>query len=79
MATVTLSAPEIHCDGCATSIERAVRPLDGVRDVAVDVARRTVTVEYGDPANVALVSAAVTEAGFDVAGIVAEESAGGGN
>ena len=72
MPTVTLSAPEIHCDGCATSIDRAVRPLDGVRDVAVEVDARTVTVQYDDPANVALVSAAVVDAGFDVAGIVAE-------
>jgi copper chaperone len=73
MPSVTLSAPEIHCDGCKTSIERAVRPVSGVRDVAVDVDARTVTVQYDEPANVALVSAAVTDAGFDVAGIVAEQ------
>ena len=72
MASVTLSAPEIHCDHCKRSIEQAVQPLDGVSGVAVDIPGRTVTVDYADPANVAIVSAAIAEAGFDVAGIVAE-------
>ncbi|HVF21271.1 MAG TPA: heavy-metal-associated domain-containing protein [Mycobacteriales bacterium] len=72
MPSVTLSAPEIHCDHCKRSIEEAVAPLDGVARVMVDVPARTVAVEYAEPANVALVSAAITEAGYDVAGIVAE-------
>ena len=72
MSSVTLSAPEIHCDHCKRSIEEAVQPLDGVSGVAVDVPGRTVTVEYAEPANIALVSAAIAEAGYDVAGIVAE-------
>ncbi len=73
MTTVTLSAPEIHCDGCKSSIEHAVRPLDGVQEVAVDVDARTVTVQYDEPANIALVSAAIVDAGFDVAGIVGDD------
>ena len=72
MATVTLSAPEIHCDNCKKSIEGAVAPIDGVSAVSVDVPARTVTVDYAEPANVAIVSAAITEVGFDVAGIVSE-------
>lgn len=72
MPFVTLSTPEIHCDHCKRAIEDAVQPLDGVTHVAVDVPARTVAVDYAEPANVALVSAAITEAGYDVAGIVAE-------
>ena len=72
MSTVTLSAPEIHCDHCQRSIEEAVSPIDGVSSVHVDVPARTVTVDYAEPANVAVVSAAIAEAGFDVAGIVSE-------
>ena len=71
MATVTLSAPEIHCDHCKSSIEGAVRPLAGVSDATVDVPARTVTVTFAEPANIAVISAAITEVGFDVAGIVA--------
>ena len=72
MPTVTMSAPEIHCGHCKEAIEGAVRPLDGVADVDVDVDARTVKVTFDPPANVALVSAAIAEAGYDVAGIVAE-------
>lgn len=73
MTTVTLSVPEIHCGHCKSSIEGAVAPLDGVRDVAVDVDERTVTVAYDAPADLALISAAMVDVGYDVAGVVPEE------
>ncbi len=70
MSTVTLSVPEIHCDHCKASIEGAVAPLEGVRTVDVDVPARTVTVDYAEPTDSAGISAAITDVGFDVAGVV---------
>ncbi|MBC7805592.1 MAG: heavy-metal-associated domain-containing protein [Akkermansiaceae bacterium] len=43
----TLSAPDITCGGCANAIRRAVAALDGVVDVSVDVAAKTVRVRHG--------------------------------
>lgn len=69
MAQATLSVPEIHCDHCKSAIEGAVSPIDGVRDVVVDIPNRSVRVAYDEPANVAAISAAITEAGYDVAAV----------
>lgn len=44
--TETIRVPEIHCDHCKTSIEGALRPLEGVSDAHVDVDARQVTVTY---------------------------------
>ncbi|MGH3665288.1 MAG: cation transporter [Egibacteraceae bacterium] len=46
MTTEAIAVPEIHCDHCKTSIEGALRPIDGVAASTVDVDARTVTVEY---------------------------------
>jgi copper chaperone len=48
MTTETISVPEIHCEHCQTSIEGALRPVEGVRDATVDIPARTVTVEYDE-------------------------------
>jgi copper chaperone CopZ len=50
MATLTVVAPDIHCDGCARSIERSLGKLAGVDSVSVDVAARSVTVTYDERA-----------------------------
>ncbi len=46
MLTETILVPEIHCDHCRTSLEGALKPIEGVEQAAVDVAARTVTVTY---------------------------------
>jgi copper chaperone len=63
----TLAVPEIHCGHCKTSIEGAVAPLEGVRDVTVDVEGREVTVEF-DVArtDINTVADAIREQGYDV-------------
>jgi copper chaperone len=48
MTQTKLIAPDISCGGCANSIKNALRRLDGVNDVQVDVPTRTVTVEYDE-------------------------------
>ncbi len=36
----------MHCEGCAKSIEHALRLVEGVVSVSVEVKGKTVTVEY---------------------------------
>ena len=64
-----LNVPGVSCNHCKMAIENAVGALDGVELVAVDVAGKSVTVDY-DEAEVTLeaVEAAVREEGYDVAG-----------
>lgn len=66
MTTNVLSVPEISCNHCKAAIESAVGVVPGVARVAVDVDAKTVTVE-GDAAADA-VTAAIADAGYDVAG-----------
>ncbi len=45
---ITLPIAGMHCAGCAANVERAIKELDGVSNVAVNFALNTATVEY-DP------------------------------
>ena len=58
------SVPEISCDHCKSAIEAEVSGVDGVNNVEVDVAGKSVTVTGGDDA---AIRAAIDEAGYDVA------------
>ncbi|MEZ5382473.1 MAG: heavy-metal-associated domain-containing protein [Microthrixaceae bacterium] len=62
--TMTLQVPDISCDHCVAAITDAVRPLDGVQDVTVDVDAKQVTVTGGAPD---AVTAAIVGAGYPVA------------
>lgn len=42
-------APEIHCHSCAGLIRETLDGVPGVSDVQVDVAQKTITVEYAEP------------------------------
>ena len=48
MATAILNVPDISCEHCERTITEALAPLEGVRDVGVDIPRRQVRVEYDD-------------------------------
>ncbi|MBW3606648.1 MAG: cation transporter [Actinobacteria bacterium] len=67
MKTETITVPEIHCDRCRTSIERALVPLDGVERARVDVDARQVTVDY-DASTIDrdTLVAAIEDQGYDV-------------
>ena len=58
--------PDISCGHCKQAIESEVATVDGVTSVLVDVDQRTVTVE-GD-ASQDDVTAAIREAGYEIAG-----------
>lgn len=65
----TYSAPAIRCHSCAGLITDTLDEVAGVASVAVDVAAKTVTVEYGDPTAEAKVLAALDEEGFKATAI----------
>ena len=48
MAKTTLSVPDISCENCERTITEALTPLDGVRDVKVDIPSKQVNVEYDE-------------------------------
>ncbi len=48
MPRVTLEAPDISCDHCIASIQKAVSKLPGVRFLEGDPNTKRVTLEYDD-------------------------------
>ncbi len=50
MKTVVLNIPDISCEHCERTITGALRPMDGVRGVNVDIPTKQVRVEYDDGA-----------------------------
>lgn len=46
MAALTVHAPDISCEGCASAIQRALGRLAGVQSVQVDVPSKEVRIQY---------------------------------
>lgn len=67
MQTITLEAPDITCDHCIMSIQKAVNRLPGAKFVSGDAEAKRVTVEY-DPSSVQLtaIEQALEEEGYPV-------------
>jgi copper chaperone len=67
MEQITLEAPDISCDHCIMSIEKALSKLDGVRFLSGDLAGKLVILEY-DPAvlELSVIEAAVEDEGYPV-------------
>jgi copper chaperone len=67
MTQVTLEAPDISCEHCIMSIEKAVTRLPGVRFVSGDADGKRVIVEF-DPgtANLDAIQTAMEEEGYPV-------------
>ncbi len=68
--TKIYSVPDMSCQHCVDAITEAVTSLDGVDDVAVDLAAKSVTVTASSGAGDDLVTdaalvAAIDDAGFD--------------
>jgi copper chaperone CopZ len=59
----------MHCGHCTSSVEKALRAVPGVTKVHVDLASGTAGVSVGEGVTDAVLSAAVTGAGFEVTGI----------
>ncbi|MFJ2189085.1 heavy-metal-associated domain-containing protein [Kitasatospora sp. NPDC087861] len=56
------------CGHCVTSVTAELKKIDGVTDVAVDLATGTVTVDSTLPLADSAVAAAIDEAGYDLVG-----------
>lgn len=66
MTEITLNVPEIHCGHCKMSIEGAVGALTGVERAEVDIASRTVSLTFGDPATLDGIVSAIEGQGYAV-------------
>ena len=64
--TTTLLVDGMTCDHCVSSIRSAVGGVDGVTDVAVDLACGQVTVTADGAPDEAALRAAVEDAGYDL-------------
>ncbi len=65
--TTTLTAPEIVCGGCASSIKKALGKVAGVSEVDVDVATKKVTVKHGETISHGQIVEALDNAGYSAA------------
>jgi len=50
MNTKTFRVPNIGCDGCIRTIQNELREIPGVTSVQADLATKTVTVAWDEPA-----------------------------
>ena len=68
MTTRTFSVADVHCGGCAASIEGAVGRLDGIETVKVELADHTVDVSFDESAiQPATIVDAIEDQGYVVA------------
>jgi copper chaperone len=66
---VVLNVPSVSCNHCKMAIEKAVTALAGVGAVDVDVAEKTVTVDFdADSVTLDSIEETVAEEGYEVAG-----------
>ncbi len=65
--TTTVTAPEIVCGGCASSIKKALGNVRGVSEVDVDVTSKKVTVKHGESVSRETIADALDRAGYSVA------------
>ena len=62
---------DIECDGCAASIEKALRSIGGVEAVEVDILNKTVIVAHDPPlASVESVAVRLDHLGFPATVVV---------
>jgi len=48
MAITVLNVPDISCEHCEHTITTALSPVEGVRDVTVDIPAKQVHITYDD-------------------------------
>lgn len=71
MTTTELSVTGMTCHHCVASVTEELTALDGVENVSIDLVvggASTVTVQSAAPLEPAAIDAAITEAGYALAG-----------
>lgn len=67
MDKIVLNVNGMSCSHCEKAVTKALKALDGVADVRVDLAGKTVTVDYdAGKATSDEFKAAIEDAGYDV-------------
>lgn len=64
MKDVTLSVEGMKCDGCVSSVESALRDVDGVERVEVSLQDEEARITAGDDVDPDALAAAVEGAGY---------------
>ncbi|MBN2441380.1 MAG: copper chaperone CopZ [Spirochaetales bacterium] len=67
METITLNVPGMSCSHCEHAIKGAVKKLDGVDDVIIDLTDKTVEVSF-HPEKVSedSIKSAIEDQGYDI-------------
>ncbi len=68
-----ISVNGMQCEHCKASVEKALYSVEGVTSVKVDLKKKTAAVAFDGEVSDSALSAAVTEAGFEVTGIEAKK------
>lgn len=63
---VTLSVDGMHCQKCVDKVEKFVGEIDGVTLIEVDLAKKSVSVEFDTPADKEQIIEAILDSGFEV-------------
>jgi copper chaperone CopZ len=63
--TTTFVSEDISCEGCASSIKKAVGALPGVTDVSVEVDSQRITVIHEESVSRETLVSALDKAGFE--------------
>ncbi|MFI9843630.1 heavy-metal-associated domain-containing protein [Nonomuraea sp. NPDC051941] len=67
MSTATYTVKGMTCGHCVSSVKEEVSEVVGVTNVKVDLATGLLTVDSDGPVDAAMITAAVEEAGYEVA------------
>lgn len=57
----------MSCSACAARVDKVVRELDGIKDVAVNLLTNQMVVDFDEPATVEKIERAVSGAGYKTA------------
>lgn len=66
MSTSTHTVVGMTCDHCVRAVTEEVKGIDNVKDVSIDLASGTVTIEAEGAVDEAALRAAVDEAGYEL-------------
>lgn len=67
MATTILHIEGMSCAHCVRHVQEALEEIHGVQKAAVDLAKKTATVEHEATVSMETMAEAVTEAGYEIA------------
>ncbi|MGM0664347.1 MAG: heavy-metal-associated domain-containing protein [Thermodesulfobacteriota bacterium] len=67
MEGITLNVPNISCGHCVMAIKRELNEIEGVSKVMGDPDKKQISVEWGPPATLDQIKAALREANYPAA------------